>query len=190
MKFLLGLLMAASPAMWAQTSVFYTDNLSDPSTVDFSFTLSGGLSANDYIAIYFDQTVYTNLVIPSEALPGYDPGTGCSTDWCLQVFQPDLGIPAPGELDLIPNSGTATEADPFLLNADLLQGQASLGQSFAAPTFTVYDGTTEPNDVVQAGTVQPLGSEAATPEPASLSIMALGITVLLFWPMPRRLART
>ena len=59
----------------------------------YTYTLSGfSLTANEFIAIFFDVNSNSNLD-PSPVSP--------NSDWSLQVFQPDPGIPAAGELDLI-----------------------------------------------------------------------------------------
>ena len=170
MKFVAVLLLVASPAAWAQISVSYADNPANTPTMDFSFTLGGVLNANDTVAIYFDQNVYTNLVIPSQPLPGYNSSTGCSPDWCLFVLQPDLGIPGPGEFDLTAQNASVGFAFPFLLNADLLPQR-----SLAAPTFTVFNSDFIP---VQDGTAQDASTLSAVPEPASLAYITAGMAAI------------
>jgi hypothetical protein len=162
-------LLAVAPAIRAQTSVSFTDSLSNAPTVDFSFAVNGGLPNSDTLAIFFDPNIYTNLVIPNQILPGYSAGTTSSPDWALQIFQPDPGIPAPSEFDITALTGAVT-AYPFFVEADLLQGQ-----SLTAPSFTLFDSNFNP---IGSGAVQP-----AIPEPATWFLMGAGLT---FWVIRHR----
>jgi hypothetical protein len=128
-------------------------------TVEFSFHVSGyDFLVGDTLAIFFDQDIFTNLVIPFQTLP----------DWSLLVFQPDLGLPAPGEFDLTAVVDHASLANPFLVDADLLPGQ-----SVTDRPFSLYAGGNFATAAEQ-GT-----ATAFTPEPASILTAALGLIAAL-----------
>jgi hypothetical protein len=121
---------------------------------DYTYTLSGfDLTANEFIAIYFDIGSDSNLD-PSPVSP--------NPDWLLQVFQPDPGIPADGELDLIAGvdspslSGQFTETFSF-------SGSGTPGSQ----SFTVYDA--DFNDIFDGQTASQ--SAAQSPEPSTLLLL-------------------
>jgi hypothetical protein len=128
---------------------------------EYTYTLNGfDLTNGELIAIYFDLSDYSNLD-PSPVSP--------SSDWYLQVFQPDPGIPAPGELDLVAQVDSPTLADTFTEDFTYL-GTGTPG----AQPFTLYDA--DFNDVEDEETTPAL---SPVPEPPTLllvgSVLALAL---------------
>lgn len=155
---LLLLFLVAGSSLRADTIYYQTTDLGSGNW-QYTYTLSGfNLTANELIAIYFDINSDSNLD-PSPVPP--------NSDWSLQVFQPDPGIPTDGEMDSIAQVDSPSLADPFT-ESFTYSGSGTPGPQ----SFSVYD--TNFNDIFDGQT------QVVTPEPSTMLLVgsAIGLALL------------
>ena len=156
MTFALG---AVSPAASDTINVSYSQSNLSGSQWTYSYSLSGMLSANDLLAIYFPVATSSTIVNLTTAVSGFT----------TFVLQPDTTIPAAGEYDILATSATSSFPNPFAATFTY-SGTGTPG----AQAFTLYDSSFA---TILTGTTV-AAATTATPEPGSLMLLAMGFAVL------------
>lgn len=159
---LLGLLvLCPQPARADPVSISYTVHQVSGSTWEYQYSVSGGFSQGDDLAISFP--VGTSLALVDTSFTDADVST--------YVLQPDPSLPASGEFDLLANAN-----DPNLLRifsaSFVYTGQDTPGSQ----TFSLYDSSF---NLRSSGTTTAAMSAAETPEPGSVLLAATGALAAL-----------
>jgi PEP-CTERM motif len=131
----------------------------------YSYDLSGNsLNAFEAFDIYFDQTRYGTLSNAATSNAG----------WNLLVFQPDLGIPAPGEFIVQALVGGASTVGPFTIDFIFLGSGRPGSQPFDLLAFDAQG-----NFVQNLGSGQTrLPADATVPEPSTIFLLASGLAAV------------
>lgn len=154
-------MVCASAARADSIAVTYTATDLGGGTWEYEYSLTGALSSGDDLAIYFPLATSSNL---NDLLTG-------GADFTTFVFQPDAGLPAPGEYDVIANIDNP-DLTPVFDASFSYTGSGSPGSQ----DFTLYDAN---YNIIGSGSTTPAGtSVAATPEPASLVLIGLALVAL------------
>lgn len=175
MACLLGLffgMCGARPAAADSINVSYSVTNVSGSEYEYVYTLSGSLSAGDLLAIYFPFATSTSLADASAT----------SSTFTTSVLAPDSAIPADGEYDVLANAATSALSGTFA-STFIYSGTGTP----AAQTFSLYDSSFA---TITSGTaISAATSTAVTPEPNSLSLLALGMVAICmgFWVRKQKL---
>jgi hypothetical protein len=146
---------SASAAKADSIVVAYTVSQIIGTEWQYDYRVSGSLLAGDDLAIFFPLATSASLV---------DLGTGGS-DWSTLVLQPDPGLPADGEFDMVANVN-----NPSLTQVFEVQFRYS-GSGVPGPqSFTLFDSNF---DVLDTGLTQ--SATSAIPEPASFLLLGSGL---------------
>ena len=166
------LLCFTSSARADSVVVSYTLASLSASSYQYTYTLSGSLSAKDDLAILF----------PIGSVSSLSNAAGSGSDFSTFALQPDSGLPADGEFDIL-----ALNANPDLSSIFTVNFLYTGSGVPSAQAFTLYDGDF---NVLQTGTTQAaVIASSVTPEPASLSLLATGVAALFAtWCKRSRLA--
>jgi hypothetical protein len=145
---------------WGSSITYSTANLSGD-VWQYTYSLSGfTFSAGDTLAIYFDASLPPNLE---------DPPPAVGSDWSLFTFQPDAGLPAPGEFDATALVSSPSLAVPFTISFVFPGGLPPGPQD-----FIVFDSSFQSID---SGVTTP-SETTAIPEPGTLAGALSGLAIL------------
>ena len=146
---------SASVAKADSISVAYTVSQISGTEWQYDYRVSGSYLAGDDLAIYFPLSTSADLL---------DLGTGGS-NWNTLVFQPDPGLPADGEFDMVANVN-----NPSLTPVFEVQFRYS-GSGVPGPqSFTLFDSNF---NVLDTASTQ--SATSAIPEPASFLLLGSGL---------------
>ena len=160
--------LALLPISASATVITYTPSFLGGNQWQYDYTVASaaGDPTIDEFTIYFDPALYTNLA--TAATPsGWDP----------LVIQPDTSIPADGffdELALVAGISPGDSLGGFAVSFDFL--------GTGAPGAQSYD-IVDPNtfDTLSSGFTSTASSIPTVPEPNTLALMGLALTMLLIF---------
>lgn len=154
--FLLGAMLVIGGAFRARAAtITYTATSLGGSEWRYDYMLSGSYTEGDALSVYFPYAASSNLT---------DLGTG-GTNWTTFVLQPDTGLSANGEFDMVADVNNPSLTPTFSV-AFLYSGSGAPGTQ----SFTLYDSSFT---VLQTGVTSATAS--AIPEPGSFALLGLGV---------------
>ena len=158
--FFCAVVFSAPPAR-ANTIILYSVANIGANHWEYTYNVSSDhvFNTGDSFAIFFDVNTVTSIDVP--------PPPPLTAGWTPQVFQPDAGIPADGELDEIAQGNNASLANPFSIDFFTKPAAPTPGSQ----SFQVFDSSFT---MVDSGT-----TSAPIPEPASWMLLAVGLAAVL-----------
>jgi len=164
------LALAVGPAR-ADTITYQVTNLGG-GQFQYDYTVTGSFIQYEAFAIFFDESLFTNLE---------DPPPAVNSDWLVLTLQPDPGIPAPGEYDGLALVDNPSLADTFSVTFTYIGAGLPGAQPFEVDQ---YDQNFDFLGTVETGMTSP--AVVGTPEPSPILLL---LTAILGAGLAQRISR-